>query len=179
MKHRNLFIASLLLGATLSCTLMGCQGNSSKPADEQAQKKDSIRKVERHMDGMRLTALIKEDKYQEGLKLIDTMRVKYPQDAQVPFIEGWMLDHLGESEQAKASFSKSLEIYDSLCAEKYDFGNEVNRAYVILALKGDEAFQEKMDFLLSKSKNNADSALVNMYRQIKYDKDALKDMLCK
>ncbi len=92
---------------------------------------DSIRKREYLLDGERLTALIKEDKYQEGLKLLDTMRVKYPHDAQAPFIQGWILDHLGESEQAKASFTRSLEVYDSLCAEKFDFGNEVNRAFVI------------------------------------------------
>ncbi len=173
MKHGNL-LAALLMGMTLSCTQTGTQGSGSKSA----QMEDSIRKREYLLDGERLTALIKEDKYQEGLKLLDTMRVKYPHDAQAPFIQGWILDHLGESEQAKASFTRSLEVYDSLCAEKFDFGNEVNRAFVIQALKGDEAFQKQLDKLLPTCQNNADTLTVDMYRNLKYDKHSLKDMLC-
>lgn len=137
-----------------------------------SEKEYDVRK-ERFYDGERLQNMLCNRELKEALSFLDTLHTKYPHDPQFYFGEGWIHDMSDDSIKARRCFEKALCLYDSLIAEKEDLGYRINRAFIIDILYGHDVHNKAIDSLLIYAKNSSDSANIEMFRDVKYDKDKM------
>lgn len=171
--QKSLYIPLFCL---LSYIAIGCGHNKSTERNNTACI-DSVVQAERDAKARQLTILIKEGKFGDGMNLLDTLHREYPNDAQFYFIEGWLLDYLGNRQRAERSFEISLSKYDSLTTVRKDFRTSLNRAFLIYALRGDSAYQKELDTMSVTYVSDMDSATIDMFRKIRYDKNSIRDQL--
>lgn len=133
-----------------------------KSEDEYRQKK------ERFEDGEKLEALLCSRRLDDALSFLDTLKTKYPHDPLLCLGEGWVHDMQGDSLRARASFKRGICMYDSLIAEKDDYGLRLNKAFLVLIVDGRKAFDKAMNEVLPFAKTKADSIGINELRKMLY-----------
>ena len=72
----------------------------------------------------------------------------------------------GDSLRARAAYTKSISIYDSLIADKPNFDDMINRAVVVQILYGMEAYNQALDEIQSTFTTAKDSSNIKMWKEI-------------
>ena len=91
--------------------------------------------------------LLNEGKFEEGLNALQTLQEQYFDDPQIPFIKAFVLDTLGQKEEAQKSFEESRVLFDQSLAKEPNLKNAINRAFCTLLIDGDEAYQKELNGL--------------------------------
>ena len=91
--------------------------------------------------------LLNEGKFQEGLNALQALQEQYFDDPQIPFIKAFVLDTLGQKEEAQKSFEESRVLFDQSLAKEPNLKNAINRAFCTLLIDGDEAYQKELNGL--------------------------------
>ena len=110
--------------------------------------------------------ILEERNFERALLYVDSLNRAYPNDPQLYFTEGWVYDMLGDSLRARASYTKSISIYDSLIAYKPSFDDMINRAVIVQFLYGMEAYSQAQDEILSTFTTAKDSSNIKMWKEI-------------
>ncbi len=149
--------------------LLGCTDKRVANSDVMKEKEDSIAMREKLRKEVRLHCLMEVGNYDEAIALLDTLHVVYPNDPVYDVCDAWINRYVKEDEEKAQHFlTRSLTLYDSLYKEKGDFSTAINRAFVVLMLRGDESYQQELDNILSIHSQPMDSASVNDgYRMMK------------
>lgn len=162
------WIAITMCLALFVTVIHGCKhSDETLPSDKKAKR-------ERFQAGMRLNTLLCRRDLESALLFIDTLHTRYPRDPQFYFGEGWIYQMKNDSIKARSCFTKAVAIYDSLIAVKKDFGDQINRAFIILILDGRKAYNQSLDEILRTSKNPHDSLVIEeIWRKLIYKKEDL------
>ena len=72
----------------------------------------------------------------------------------------------GDSLRARAAYTKSISIYDSLIADKPNFDDMINRAVIVQILYGMEAYNQALDEMQSTFTTAKDSSNIKMWKEI-------------
>ena len=78
--------------------------------------------------------------------------------------------------KARVAYSQALRIYDSIIKKDPNMFNLVNRAFIIQALHGKNAYNKALDEILAIIHNHKDSPEVEQYWR-KADYDSIKSQL--
>ena len=89
---------------------------------------------------------------------MDSLNRVFPNDPQFYFTEGWVYDMQGDSLRARAAYTKSISIYDSLIADNPNFDDMINRAVIVQILYGMEAYNQALDEMQSTFTTAKDSS---------------------
>lgn len=123
---------------------------SMQSCEKQNQKESQhIAKHERDSIGLCLGSMLEERNFERALPYIDSLHTVYPDDPQFYFVEGWIHDMQGDSLCARAAYTKSLEIYDSLTEDAPNFSDMINRAVIVQILYGKDAYGKALDEMRS------------------------------
>lgn len=155
-------LAFLLIPVMLSCKLV-----KEEPISEE-QQKEIARK--RFLAGEKLEDILCEKDFKHALSYLDTLHAAFPRDPQFYFCEGWTYDMLEDSIRSRAAFAHAVLIYDSLIAAKQDFGDMINRAFIIQILYGQNTYQQTLDSMQQKKSTPEDSFAIKVYRKVVYKK---------
>ncbi len=149
--------------------LLGCTDKRVVNSDVMKEKEDSIAIREKLRKEIRLDYLMQVGNYDEAIALLDTLHIDYPNEPVYNVVDAWINRYVKEDEEEAQHFlTRSLTLYDSLYKEKGDFNTAINRAFVILMLRGDESYQRELDNILNIHNQPMDSASVNGgYRMMK------------
>lgn len=72
----------------------------------------------------------------------------------------------GDSLRARAAYTKSISIYDSLIADKPNFDDMINRAVIVQILYGMQAYNQALDEIQSTFTTAKDSSNIKMWKEI-------------
>ena len=72
----------------------------------------------------------------------------------------------GDSLRARAAYTKSISIYDSLIADNPNFDDMINRAVIVQILYGMEAYNQALDEMQSTFTTAKDSSNIKMWKEI-------------
>lgn len=146
MTSKVLYKITLILLCSLIPAMHSCKQNAKKEMSEE-QKKE--RRKKRDRAGLRLGKILNDRDFERAFRYIDSLHREHPNDPQFYFCEGWAYDMLGDSLQARAAYTKSMSIYDSLITAKSDFSDMVNRALIVQILYGMDAYNQTLDEMQS------------------------------
>ena len=121
---------------------------------------------ERNLAGIRLKEILEERNFERTLLYVDSLNRVFPNDPQFYFTEGWVYDMQGDSLRARAAYTKSISIYDSLIADKPNFDDMINRAVIVQILYGMEAYNQALDEMQSTFTTAKDAANIKMWKEI-------------
>lgn len=167
----TLYKTTFILLCSLIPALQSCRQSAKKgiPTEQQIE----LRK-ERDRAGLRLGAMLNNRDLEQALRYVDSLHREYPDDPQFYFIEGWVHDMLGDSLRARAAYTKSMDIYDSLIATKSDFSDMINRALIVQVLYGMEAYNQALDEIQSTISSPKDSLTIEqIWREFIFNKEEL------
>lgn len=157
----------VLLMSLLVLSLFSCK----ETKDMQSANKQELLKEWSHLGG-----LLNKRECEAALAYIDTMYVKSPKDPLLHFAEGWAHDMQHDTLKARVAYSQALRIYDSIIKKDPNMFNLVNRAFIIQALHGKNAYNKALDEILAIRHNHKDSLEVEQYWR-KADYDSIKSQL--
>lgn len=126
--------------------------------------------------GLRLTEMLrdKDRDLKRVLQYLDSLHREFPHDPQFYFVEGWAYDMLEDSIRARAAYTKSIDIYDSLIAAKPNFDDMINRAGIVQILYGMEAYNRALDDMQSIFNSPQDSMNIQIWRKTVIKKEELQ-----
>ena len=152
--HKTIFM--LLLFSLFPTTRICCQDTKKKGfnAIQVALKR------KRNIEGYRLGEMLNARNFDQALEYVDFLHVEYPNDPQFYFAEGWAYGMLGDSVRKYKAYTKSYEIYDSLFAQKPNFGDLINKAGIVQILYGMKAYDKALDEMLPSLKSPQDSLAI-------------------
>ncbi len=151
----------VLLMSFLVLSLFSCK----QTKDLQLANKQELLKEWSHLGG-----LLNKREYKAALAYMDTMYVKSPKDPLLHFAEGWTYDMQHDTLRARAAYGQALRIYNSIVKKDTNMFNLVNRAFIIQALHGKNAYNKALDEILAIRHNHKDSLEVEQYwRKANYD----------
>lgn len=149
-----LYIIPFLLLCSLVFSMQSCKQRTEKEkATAQILKIQQERKQATHLLG----AMLNDRDFERALPYIDSLHREFPNDPQLYFAQGWVYYMQDDSLRARASFIKSMNIYDSLIAVNSVFGDMVNRAFIVQILYGMEAYNQALNKIQSIISNPKDS----------------------
>ena len=169
IKKYRFHITALLLWFIIS-TVFSCKQNQG---NEQLSEQEKEAKKERFIAGGRLEEMLGNKNLELSLLYLNFLHVRYPHDAQFYFAEGWVYDIKKDSVKSHTAFSKALDIYDSLIVAEPNFNNEINRAFIVQILYGQEAYTKALDKIQEKYKAHDDSQEIDMWRNLVYNPNEL------
>lgn len=88
--------------------------------------------------------LLKDGKFEEGLNALQALQEQYFDDPQIPFIKAFVLDTLGQKEEAQKSIEASRDLFDQSLAKEPNLQYAINRALCTLLIDGDDAYQKEL-----------------------------------
>lgn len=94
-----------------------------------------------------------------------------PDDPQFHFAEGWIYDMEDDSIKSRRCFEKALMLYDSLVIQDDGVDGKINRAFIIQILYGEDAYNEEITKIAQSARTPEDSANIENWRGVLYDKD--------
>lgn len=172
MTSKVLYKITLILLCSLIPAMHSCKQNAKKEMSEE-QKKE--RRKKRDRAGLRLGKILNDRDFERAFRYIDSLHREHPNDPQFYFCEGWAYDMLGDSLRARAAYTKSMSIYDSLITAKSNVNDMINRAGIIQILYGMEAYDQALDEMQSVITSPKDSlAIEQVWRGFVFDKEELR-----
>lgn len=154
---------AIMLLCSLVLAMQSCKQSTQK---EILTERQIELKNERNHAGLRLQEILEERDFERALLYVDSLNRVYPNDPQLYFTEGWVYDMQGDGLRARASYTKSISIYDSLITDKPHFDNMINRAVIVQILYGMEAYNRALDEIQSTFRTAKDSLNIKMWKEV-------------
>lgn len=161
-KQLTFFLISLCIGVVCaSCTRENRsakvqQTKSSSISQSKDAKYDSLEyKLKRFkfILGNIMGAKINADSLDEALTLANYLQLLAPDDPQIIFSKGFILERQGHRDRAVHYYRKACLIYDSLGADTI-YTLAINRAACIQAAYGEKAYRKELRAIWRKHKKN-------------------------
>lgn len=171
MKPNILYKTTFILLCSLIPAMQSYRQSDKKeiPTEQQIEFQK-----ERDRAGLRLETMLNNRDFEQALLYVDSLHREYPDDPQLYFTEGWAYDMLGDSLRARAAYTKSMGIYDSLIAAKPDCSDMINRALIVQILYGMEAYTRALDEIQSTISSPKDSLTIEqIWREFIFNKEEL------
>lgn len=169
MKHSLLFF----IGFALLCSSCDKSGMYSQAQlDEKiAHAVDSTKRVELKRVSRIINSyaenLIASDSLTEALELLRMERVIYNTYPTNYFAEGWILDQMGRTDEARRCFLHAYELHKIIGRILPTWGNGVNQAFCLYAAHGRNAYLHEIDSIIAANPDSAE--YTKEFRKIDYE----------
>lgn len=166
-----LYKTTFILLCSLIPAMQSCRQSDKK--EILTEQQIEFRK-KRDRAGLRLGTMLNNRDFEQALRYVDSLHREYPDDPQLYFTEGWAYDMLGDNLRARAAYTKSMGIYDSLIAAKPDCSDMINKALIVQILYGMEAYTRALDEIQSTISSPNDSLTIEqIWREFIFNKEEL------